>query len=637
MFLGPRAENEELLKELLDEAFASHVDWRRRFHPGDASPLPAGHARSGAAVAQRARLRAHFAVLLERLRDSVPFFHGRYNGHMLSEQTLASQAAYFAAMLYNPNNVSSEVGPVTTLLEAEVTGQLAQMIGYDPSRSWGHLTSGGTIANFEALWIARNVFYHPVAARLAARDLGIDISVVLPDDTRASLMDLDLWQLLNIRPACSLDLWRKLWLAAPSPVIETTLKSHALATLGYQDYSRQLTAEFGDQLAAGVVLGSGTGHYSWAKIVAALGLGTNQLLSVPVDANCRMDPDALWEEIQLLTARRVPIMACVTTCGTTEEGAVDDLQGILEVRARAEWELGVTFHLHCDACYGGYAASLTRAPNGTRHSVNEIQNLCGGSDWPTERWVRSISALENADSVSIDPHKLGYVPYPAGAFLLKDTRGRELVATDPPYLALADPEADNQSVLGRFIFEGSKPGAAAAAVWLSHRTLPLTSDGHGTLIAATMRAARSLHSLLGETDFSPFTVVRLPEPDINVVCFFIDHPSLTTVSAINELNESIHRRLSPNQDGSPPYIITRTRLSSPGYDGALRPLLTSVDKDLASDDVLKSEGLTVLRATVMNPFSASDHPDHMRGLVDAVREAAMSALEASYLQETVSA
>ena len=548
---------------------------------------------------------------------------------MLSEQTIASQAAYFAAMLYNPNNVSSEVAPVTTAIEAEVAQQLAEMIGYDPARSWGHLTSGGTIANFEALWIARNVFYHPVAARLATRDLGIDISVVLPDDTRASLKDLDLWQLLNIRPTCSLDLWEKLWLAAPGPLIESTLRSHALATLGYQDYSRQLAAEFGDQLAAGVVLATGTSHYSWAKIVAALGLGTNQLLFVPVDAHCRMDPDALWEQILSLSARHVPIMACVTTCGTTEEGAVDDLQDILEVRARAEWELGVTFHLHSDACYGGYAASLTRASDGSRLSVREIQTACGETQWPTDQWVRSISALENADSVSIDPHKLGYVPYPAGAFLLKDMRGRELVATDPPYLALADSEKDKQPVLGRFIFEGSKPGAAAAAVWLSHRTLPLTSDGHGSIIASTMRGTRTLYALLGEADFSPFKVVRLPEPDINIVCFFVDHPSLTSVSEINTLNEMIFKTLSPDPDRSAPYIITRTTLSSPAYDGAIEPLLASLHKDASFYDEVKEDGLTVLRATVMNPFASSDSPDHLRGLVEAVRKTAMTALKKS--------
>ena len=625
-FLGPKGENEQLLRELLESALASHLDWRRAYHPEDDSPVRPAEHRSAPAVSQRSELRREFGSLLERLHDSVPFFHGRYNGHMLSEQTIAAQAAYFAAMLYNPNNVSGEVAPVTTALESDVARQLAEMIGYDPQRCWGHLTSGGTIANFEALWIARNVLYHPVAARLATRALGIDISVALPDKTRASLSSLDLWQLLNIRPSSSLDLWEKMWLAAPGPVIESTLKSHSLATLGYQDYSRQLAAEFGDELPAGVVLAAGTSHYSWAKIVAALGVGSNQLHFVPVGAECRMDPDALWREIESLTRKRVPIMACVSACGTTEEGAIDDLHALLEVRGRAEWELGVTFHIHSDACYGGYAASLTRSPDGSRHSATELRRICSGAYWPSDQWLDSVVALAEADSVSIDPHKMGYVPYPAGAFLLKDKRGRELVATDPPYLSVTTDREGEQPVIGRFIFEGSKPGASAAAVWINHRTIPLNSEGHGRIIASTMRAARKLHAFLGASDFGPFRVLRLPEPDLNIVCFLLQHSSLTTISALNALNETIYKGLSPDARMSAPYMITRTKLSSPMYDGAMGPLLSQLGEDatLYREDI--SQGLTVLRVTVMNPFSDEEEPDHLLGLTDAIRELAMGYL-----------
>jgi glutamate/tyrosine decarboxylase-like PLP-dependent enzyme len=626
-FLGPKAENEDLLTDLISEAVRSHVAWRRSVHPEDPSPIPSDARALPAFGRSVAALRREFSSLLEQLRGSVPIFSGRYVGHMLSEQTIASQAAFIATMLYNPNNVSGEVAPVTTRLEGEVATQLAQMVGYDPSSCWGHLTSGGTIANFEALWIARNILYHPVAASLTARALGVDVSVALPGGTCAPLRELGLWQLLNLRPESSLDLWEELWSAAPAPAVREAMSSHSLATLGYQDYSHQLSSEFGDQLAAGVVLAAGTSHYSWAKIVAALGVGSNQLVLVPVDSACRMDPDALWREIGALTRKRVPIMACVSTCGTTEEGAVDDLHRILEVRARAEAELGVTFHIHADACYGGYAASLTRAPDGSRHAAAAVREACGGEQWPSDQWVRSVSALEDVDSVSIDPHKLGYVPYPAGAFLLKDRRGRELVATDPPYLAAAASHTNSeQPVIGRFIFEGSKPGASAAATWLSHRTIPLNSAGHGQLIAATLKGARNLHALLGVTDFSPFSVVRLPAPDLNIVCFLLYHPSIDTLTGLNALNERIYRELSPAADNPPPYIITRTRLTSPAYDGVIAALLSSLGS--YSKSSISDEGITVLRATVMNPFAGAGDAGYLVGLVDAVRRVATGLLEA---------
>lgn len=627
-FLGPKGENEQILKELLDSALQTHLSWRRGYHPEDPSPISATERSTPAAERQRTELKRQFAGLLRQLRGSVPFFSGRYNGHMLSEQTIAAQAAYFAAMLYNPNNVSGEVAPVTTRLEGEVAEQLARMVGYDPQRCWGHLTSGGTIANFEALWIARNVHYYPVGGSLAARSLGIDVPVSLPGGSLAMLRDLDLWQLLNIQPERSLDLWEKLWAAAPKPAVESALRQHSLASLGYQDYSRQLTREFGDPLAAGVVLAAGTSHYSWAKIVAALGLGSNQLVLIPVGRECRMDPDALWREIESLTNKRIPIMACVSTCGTTEEGAVDDLQRILEVRDRAQRELDVTFHIHSDACYGGYAASLTRAPDGSRHTPASIREMLGTVQWPTDQWVRSLSALERADSVSIDPHKLGYVPYPAGAFLLKDRRGRELVSTDPPYLAIATSrENGEQPVLGRFIFEGSKPGASAAATWLSHKTIPLNSAGHGRIIASTLRGARELYALLGSSDFVPFRVIRLAEPDLNIVCFLLTHPSLTTLSDLNALNETIYRELSPDTQMSAPYMISRTKLTSPGYDGVIETLLSLLGRKVGRSRETAAEGLTILRATVMNPLSSEGHPDYLLGLTDAVRQVAMNFLK----------
>jgi len=211
--------------------------------------------------------------------------------------------------------------------------------------------------------------------------------------------------------------------------------------------------------------------------------------------------------------------------------------------------------------------------------------------------------------------------------LLKDRRGRELVATDPPYLAVATSrENGEQPVIGRFIFEGSKPGASAAAVWLSHKTIPLNSAGHGRIIASTLKAARDLHALLGSADFSPFRVVRLSEPDLNIVCFLVHHPSLSTLSATNALNEMIYRKLSPDAGMSAPYMITRTKLSSPAYDGAIKPLLSCLGKDGEAYREARAEGLTVLRATVMNPFSLEANPDYLLGLTDTVRRVAMSFL-----------
>ncbi|HET9635233.1 MAG TPA: pyridoxal-dependent decarboxylase [Gemmatimonadaceae bacterium] len=624
-FLGPKGENSALLSDLISTALADYVGWRRRYQPRDPSPIHDGDLLD--TCTDRGSIKASFLELLGRLHGSVPFFSGHYNAHMLSEQSIAAQAGYFAAMLYNPNNISSEVSPVTTILEIEVAKQLAEMVGYDPQRSWGHLTSGGTIANFEALWIARNVLYHPVAAAGAAKELGVDLSVSLPDGSRARVRDLDLWQLLNLGSTAALDLWDTLWDCAARPSVEDALRARSLSTLGYQDYSRRLSAEFGDPLPPGVVLATATGHYSWEKIVRALGIGANQLVLLPVDQFCRMDTLALWQKVVELSARRVPIMACVAVCGSTEESAIDRLDEIIAVREMAERKLGVTFQIHADACYGGYAAAITRGADNERQSAKQIRAALGDPSWPTEEWVRSVTALEKVDSISIDPHKLGYAPYPAGAFLLKDRRARELVAVDPPYLVPAASDSSDSVFLGRFIFEGSKPGASAAAAWLNHQTAPLNNSAHGRLIASTIAAAHRFHSNLASPSFAPFQVISLPPPDINVVCFLVTHPSLTSLDAVNTLNESIYAELSPNRGNAAGYMISRTRLTSPAYDGAVPAVLTALGGDAKSYWTMKgSEGIVMLRATIMNPFANAERPDYMGGLAAAIRDAAVRCL-----------
>ena len=625
-FLGPRAENADLFERLVVESVRDHVFWRRNYHPEDGVTIREMDKRREGYEDSVATLTQELMGLLAELKRDVPFFSGRYKGHMVAEQTIASQIGYFATMLYNPNNIAAEISPVTTRLELEVAAQLSAMIGYDPARSWGHLTSGGTIANFEALWLARSVRYLPVAAAGAAEELGLALEVRLPGGGSAPLLSLPLWELLNISNPATLDLWELLWASAPRPDVRRALTNHSLAAIGYQEYSRRLALAYGDPLPAGVVLVAATAHYSWEKIVRALGIGSNQLVFVPLDDCYRMDPDALWAELQALARRRQPVQALVSVCGTTEESAVDRLDQVLEVRARAERELGATFHVHSDACYGGYAAAVTRRPDGSRRSTEEIRESAG-CDWPDDRWVAAIAALGQADSVTVDPHKMGYVPYSAGAILVRDGRARHLVATDPPYLSPADlPAPGMERFLGRYILEGSKPGAAAAAVWLSHKVLPLDQRGYGFLIERTVAGARRFHAGLATADFGEHQAVMLPLPDINIVCWVMTHPALDSLEALNRFNERIYTRMSmARPDGPPEYIITRTRLRSPIYDGAVDPLLARLGVGSVEEwKAAGAAGLVVLRSTIMEPFLAAGDGvvDHLAGFLGALRRAA---------------
>ena len=630
-FLGPRAENADMLERLVVEALRDHVFWRRNFHPEDGFVIRELDKRSEGYESAVATLTQELLGLLAALKRDVPFFSGRYKGHMLFEQTIAGQIGYLAAMLYNPNNISAEAAPVTTRLELEVAAQLARMIGYDETRCWGHLTSGGTVANFESLWIARNVHYLGIAAAGAAESLGLALDVALPGGEVVPLRSLGLWELLNLDNGAVLDLWQALWASAPPADLRRAVAEHSLSEVGYQEYGQRLARRYGDALSPAVVLVAATAHYSWEKIVRALGIGAGQLVFLPIDRKFRLDPDALWKRLQHSAGRREPVLACVSVCGTTEESAVDRLDEVLEVRDRARRELGIAFHVHADACYGGYAAAVTWTAQGTRRTGEEIRASTGIA-WPDDDWVSAMEALSRVDSVAIDPHKLGYVPYPAGAFLLRDRRGRDLVAVDPPYLspATAAP-ADDELYLGRYIFEGSKPGAAAASVWLSHKVLPLDERGYGYLIERSAVGARRLRDGLATMELDGFRVHVLPEPDINIVCFVVCHASVRTLPELNVLNEGIYGRMSLNAASTAPeYIITRTRLLSPMYDGAIEPLLKALAVGtMAEWKAEGSGGLVVLRSTVMDPFLAApgEGTDHVAGFVGALARASRRALD----------
>lgn len=623
IFLGPKAENADVFERLLLEALRDHVFWRRNVHPEDGFQVSELDKRTPAFERSIDVLSQALMGLLGELKGGVPFFSPRYVAHMNADLTMASLVAYFATMLYNPNNVAAEASPVTTRLELEVADQLAAMVGYPGTRtgaaggarSWGHLTSGGTIANCEAFWVAETLKYLPVAVRGAADAARADgVQVALPGGGTAELRELDLWRLLNLTPSAALDAAAGLVERLGDPVrAQQLVDEHSLAGLGAQEFGRRLGAYFGDALPPAVVLVPSTAHYSWEKICRALGIGSQQLVKVPVDERFRMDPDALAERLADCARRRQPVLATVAVVGTTEEGAVDRLDHLAEVRRQVAREHGLAFHFHADAAWGGYALSITRAADGGRRPYTAALAAHAPEIWPEESVYQALCAVAETDSVTIDPHKFGYVPYPAGAILFRDGRARELVAIDAPYVFHGQ-AAGATTAIGRYILEGSKPGAAAAAVWMSHQVLPLDERGYGRLIGETAKGALALHRRLVAGDWSPFRMVVLPRPDLNIVCFAIGHPALGTLAACNDFIARLYARMSAMGDRPSPqvdYFVSKTTLRAEEYGAAALPIVRALGFDDA--DYQAAGGLAVVRCTVMDPFLAA-----RRGKVDFI-------------------
>ncbi len=98
---------------------------------------------------------AQATVLEETARllgDNYPYFHPLYAGQMLKPPHPVARAAYALAMKLNPNNHALDGGRASSAMEVEAVREIAGMFGW--TEYLGHLTSSGTMANLEALWIA---------------------------------------------------------------------------------------------------------------------------------------------------------------------------------------------------------------------------------------------------------------------------------------------------------------------------------------------------------------------------------------------------------------------------------------------------------------------------------------------------
>jgi len=89
-----------------------------------------------------------------RLGDNYPYFHPFYAGQMLKPPHPVARAAYALAMAINPNNHARDGGRASSAMEVEAVAAIAAMFGWKEANYLGHLTSSGTMANLEALWIA---------------------------------------------------------------------------------------------------------------------------------------------------------------------------------------------------------------------------------------------------------------------------------------------------------------------------------------------------------------------------------------------------------------------------------------------------------------------------------------------------
>ncbi|MBK8727335.1 MAG: hypothetical protein IPL96_15180 [Holophagaceae bacterium] len=338
------------------------------------------------------------------------------------------------------------------------------------------------------------------------------------------------------------------------------------------------------------VLAPATAHYSWQKAANLLGLGEDRLEAIAVDSELRLDLGALEARLEELAAEGQPVLAVVGVVGTTEGGGVDPVDGILEIRRRHAERHGRWFFVHLDAAYGGYARSMFLRRDGSFRDLAEMQGAlalrAGLHD--------AMAAVPGADSVTVDPHKLGFIPYPAGALILKDGEMRCLTTHKAAYL---NAEAGNDH-LGSHILEGSKPGAAAAAVWLAHRTVPLDERGYGAILQDSFRSSRGMAELLDNRLFGDYVCRVFETPDLDVLLYAFGHTEPSTLHRVNALNEMVLSQFPPNLSGG--FALASTVLTRTVHGLAPVPFLRRLG--VPPKAWRAGSELLVLRSVMMTPF-----------------------------------
>src|SRR4051812_13211753 len=237
-------------------------------------------------------------------------------------------------------------------------------------------------------------------------------------------------------------------------------------------------------------------HYTHSRMCGVLRMEGREIAS---DPRGRSDLDALEHAL-----RRGGIGTVVVTPGTTGLGAVDGVDEALALARR----YGV--RIHVDAAYGGFFA------------------LLAGTGLVPEAPFRAIA---HCDSVVVDPHKHGLQPYGCGAVLFRDPSVGRLYKHDSPYTYFTSDELH----LGEISLECSRAGAAAAALWLTLRALPLAPDrGLGPVLAAGVRAARDWAALMGDSE----ELDVLLAPELDILAFF-PRPAERTASAVDRASQRL--------------------------------------------------------------------------------------------------
>jgi glutamate/tyrosine decarboxylase-like PLP-dependent enzyme len=550
-FLGPQAENAEIVKKLGNFIFGHWFSWRKKQFPNDGSAITAEDQLSPEFRNELKNIKFHVLDLVARLQREVPSFSPRYIGHMVSEISLPALMGHFITLVHNPNNITGEVARVSIEIEREAIGEVMKMLGFSPELSRGHFTSGGTVANIEGLVRARSRLAKWIAAGILSTENKI---------TQKSLFELahQGWESFDN-------------LAANFPAEEIRhrhfLHSNPLRV------AKTIESVFGIDYNGPIVLAPSSKHYCWPKAIILMGLGANAFWPVDLDKTGGMSVVDLKKKIELARKQNRPILGVVSVAGTTELGDFDPIHEIQQTLDDLILKEGIHIWHHIDAAYGGFFRCIAETPESPLTASTHA----------------ALKAIEKADSVTVDPHKLGYVPYASGAFVCKNAHEYYVAPFDAPYLRF-----DYDSNKMPQTLEGSRSAGGAMSTWLTAKCIGLNSEGYGQILTQTIKQRQNLERKI--TRAHPLVRVA-PHSETNILCFTIAKEG-ESIAAAN--NRALKMYEAINHNEKIPFFVSMTSLKWENYGPFLDDYVSSWSA------IIDDSKLSLLRLTLMNPFFESD-------------------------------
>ena len=227
-------------------------------------------------------------------------------------------------------------------------------------------------------------------------------------------------------------------------------------------------------IVEGEIIIPASAHFSFKKAADMLNLN---IVEAALDDNYKIDVDSVKSLISDKT------VAIVAIAGTTELGLIDPIEEISKIA----FENNIYFHV--DAAFGGF-------------SIPFLRNL--GYDLPVFDF-----SLPGVCSITVDPHKMGLAPIPAGGILFRKEEYLEVMAVDSPYLTVK-----TQSTI-----VGTRLGASSAATYAVMKYFG--KEGYSKLANEMMENTKFLKEGLEEIGYD-----LVCEPELNIVAF--NHPDVET-------------------------------------------------------------------------------------------------------------